>query len=131
VAGPTPGGGGRTRGLPTVLDRLLHQALPQGRPPAWDQTVSEGSDGGRPGRAAPQAIARAHAEREAGYRGVVDRERAPCFARVHQATRMRLGKERGPDRGVVQQIDRSLQAGALTGEGFEAPTEGSPQGAYA
>lgn len=56
---PKPGGGVRTLGIPTVLDRFLQQALLQGLQPAWDPTFSDHSDGFRPGRSAHQATARA------------------------------------------------------------------------
>jgi RNA-directed DNA polymerase len=128
VESPTPGGGGRTRGLPTVLERWLPQALLQGLPPAWDQTFAEGSDGFRPGRAAHQAIARAHADLAEGSRGVVEREREKCFDRVPQEPLMRLVTERGTARRVRPRRDWDLQAGARTGEGFEATTAGTPQG---
>ena len=125
---PTPSGGGRQLGIPTVLDRFLQPALLQGLPPAGDPPLAEGSDGCRPGRSAPQAMARAPAYLEAGYRWVGDVERAKCCDRVHQEKRMRLVTERIADRRVVQRMDRSLQAGALPGDGFEATPAGTPQG---
>lgn len=69
---PKPSGGVRQLGIPTVLDRFLPQALLQVLQPEWDPTFSEGSYGFRPGRSAHQAIARAQAYLEAGYRWVVD-----------------------------------------------------------
>jgi RNA-directed DNA polymerase len=59
---------------------------------------------------------------------VVALEREKFFNRVHPDTRMSLVKERGKDRGGLQVLDRSLQAGALTGDGFEATTAGTPPG---
>ena len=115
-------------GIPTVLDRFLQQALLQVLQPEWDKTVSEGSDGFRPGRSAHQAIARAQAYLEEGYSGVVDLDLEKFFDRVHHDKVMSLVKERVTDRRVLQLIDRYLKAGALTGDGFEATTEGTPQG---
>ena len=63
---PKPGGGVRTLGIPTVVDRFLQQALLQVLQPAWDKTFAEGSYGLRPGRSAHQAIARAQAYVEEG-----------------------------------------------------------------
>jgi RNA-directed DNA polymerase len=125
---PKPGGGVRKLGIPTVLDRFLQQALLQVLPPAWDQTFSEGSYGFRPGRSAHQAIARAQAYLEEGSSWVVALDLEQFFDRVHQDKLLRLVKERGKDRRGLQLIDRYLNAGALTGDGFEATTEGPPQG---
>jgi RNA-directed DNA polymerase len=125
---PTPSGGVRKLGIPTVLDRFLQQALRQVLPPAWDKTFSEGRYGLRPGRSAHPAIARAQASLAEGYSWVVDLDREKCFDRVHQDKLMSRVKERVTDRRVLQRIDRDLKAGVLTGEGFEATTEGPPQG---
>jgi RNA-directed DNA polymerase len=72
VAIPKPGGGVRKLGIPTVLDRFLQQALLQVLQPEWDTTCSDHSYGCRPGRSAPQAIARAQQYLEDGYAWVVD-----------------------------------------------------------
>ena len=125
---PKPGGGVRQLGIPTVLDRFLQQALLQVLQPEWDQTFSNGSYGFRPGRSAHQAIARAQAYLEEGYSWVVDLDLAKFFDRVNHDKVMSLVKERITDRRVLQRIDRSLKAGALTGDGCEATTEGMPQG---
>jgi RNA-directed DNA polymerase len=125
---PKPGGGVRTLGIPTVLDRLLQQALLQVVPPEWEKTCSESSDGFRPGRSAHQAIARAQAYLEEGDGWVVDLDLEQFFDHVHQDTLMSLVKERVKDRRVLQLTERYLTAGALTGDGFEATTDGTPQG---
>lgn len=128
VAIPKPGGGVRKLAIPTGLARLLPQALLPVLQPAGAQTCAEGSDGLRPGRSAHQASARAQASLEEGASWVVALEREKCLDRVTQATLMSVGKERGKDRRGWRLLDRSLQAGALTGEGFEATTAGTPQG---
>jgi RNA-directed DNA polymerase len=63
-----------------------------------------------------------------GYSGVVDLDLEKCFDRVNQDKLRSLGKERVVDRRVLQRIDRSLKAGALTDEGWEATVEGTPPG---
>jgi RNA-directed DNA polymerase len=128
VAIPKPGGGVRQLGIPTVLARFLQQALLQVLQPAWDKTFSENSYGFRPGRSAHQAIAHAQAYLEEGYSWVVDLDLEKFFDRVNQDKLMSLVKERVKDRRVLHLIDRDLKAGALTGDGFEATTEGTPQG---
>ena len=125
---PTPSGGVRKLGSPTGLDRGLHHALLHVLPPAGEQTFAEGSSGLRPRRSAPQALARAQAYLAEGYSWGGALERATFCARVHQAKRMRRGKERRTDRRGVQRIARDLQAGALTGEGGAATTAGPPPG---
>jgi RNA-directed DNA polymerase len=125
---PKPGGGVRKLGIPTGLDRFLQQALLQVLQPEWDKTFSEGSYGFRPGRSAHQAIARAQAYLEEGYSWVVDLDLEKFFDRVNQDKLMSLVKERVKDRRGLQLIERYLKAGALTGDGFEATTEGTPQG---
>jgi RNA-directed DNA polymerase len=66
VESPKPGGGVRKRGIPTVRDRFIQQALLQVLQPAWDKTFSESSYGFRPGRSAHQAVARAQQYLEEG-----------------------------------------------------------------
>src|ERR1700761_8044055 len=56
---PKPAGGTRDLGIPTVIDRVIQQAVPQQLQPLWDPTFSEHSYGFRPGRSAQKAVARA------------------------------------------------------------------------
>lgn len=125
---PKPGGGGRKLGVPTVLDRFLHQALLQVLQPEWDKTFSDSSYGFRPGRAAHQAVAPAQRYLGEGHGGVVDLDLEKFFDRVTHDTLMSLVKARVADRRVLQLIDRYLKAGARTDEGGEATMEGTPQG---
>jgi len=69
---PKPGGGKRTLGIPTVMDRMIQQALHQALTPIFDPTFSEDSYGFRTGRSTHQAVLRAKEHIEAGYRWVVD-----------------------------------------------------------
>jgi RNA-directed DNA polymerase len=128
VESPKAGGGVRTRGLPTAVERCMQPAVRQGLQPMWDPTFSGGSDGVRPGRSAHPAVAQAPRDWGAGYGGVVDLAREKCFARGQQDQRMRLGKKRGADRRGRKRIDRDLQAGVRTEAGVEATVEGRPQG---
>jgi RNA-directed DNA polymerase len=114
--------------MPTGLDRFIPQARRQALQPEWDQTVSDGSDGFRPGRSAHQAIAQAQRYLGEGYSWVVDLDLERCFDRVNHDKRMSRVTQRVADRRVLQLIDRYLKAGALTDEGLEATREGTPQG---
>jgi RNA-directed DNA polymerase len=125
---PKPGGGVRKLGIPTVLDRVLQQAMLQVLQPEWDTTFSDGSYGFRPGRSAHQAIARAQRDGSAGYSWVVDLDVEKFFDRVNHDKLMSLVKGRVADRRVLELIDRYLKAGALTDAGLEATGEGTPQG---
>ena len=70
---PKPDGGGvRKLGIPSVLDRLIQQAVMQVLQRKWDRTFSDHSYGFRPGRSAHQAVAAAQQYIAAGYRWVVD-----------------------------------------------------------
>ena len=69
---PKPGGGVRELGIPTVVDRLIQQALLQVLQPLIDPTFSEHSHGFRPGRSAHNAVLEAQQYVQAGYRTVVD-----------------------------------------------------------
>jgi RNA-directed DNA polymerase len=77
---PKPGGGGeRALGIPTVIDRVIQQAVLQRLQPLWDPTFSAHSYGFRPGRSAQQAVAQAQAYVADGYRFVVDIDLAKFF----------------------------------------------------
>src|SRR5262249_56982419 len=67
-----PDGGVRKLGIPTVLDRLIQQAILQVLQRRWDPTFSEHSYGFRPGRSAHQAVAQAQSYVAEGYEWVVD-----------------------------------------------------------
>ena len=79
---PKPDGGERALGIPTVIDRMIQQAILQRLQPAWDATFSEHSFGFRPGRSAHQAVAAAQAYVIAGHEHVVDIDLAKFFDRV-------------------------------------------------
>ncbi len=70
---PKSGGGVRELGIPTVLDRLIQQAILQVLQPRFDPTFSSSSYGFRPGRSAHQAVCRAQQYVQAGKRVVVDK----------------------------------------------------------
>jgi RNA-directed DNA polymerase len=107
---------------------LIPQALLHVLQPAWDPPFSDHSDGFRPRRSAHQALARAQQYLEEGYDWGVDLDLEKVFDRVNHDKLMSLVKGRVAERRVLHLIDRDLKAGALTGDGFEATVEGTPQG---
>jgi RNA-directed DNA polymerase len=93
VAIPKPSGGRRLLGVPTVLDRLIQQALLQVLTPVFDPRFSEHSFGFRPGRSAPQAVERARQSIADGAAWVVDVDLDAFFDRVqHDALMARVAR---------------------------------------
>ena len=125
---PKPGGGTRMLGIPTVLDRLIQQAMHQILSPLFDPGFSESSYGFRPGRSAHQAIKAARMHVESGLRWVVDIDLEKFFDCVHHDTLMSLVKRKVGDRLALSLIDSYLKAGILEGGLITARVEGTPQG---
>jgi len=125
---PKPGGGTRMLGIPTVLDRLIQQAVHQVLSPLFDSDFSESSYGFRPGRSAHQAVKAARKSVEEGLRWVVDIDLEKFFDRVHHDTLMSLVKRKVADRPVLSLIDSYLKAGILEGGVTSPRVEGTPQG---
>jgi len=125
---PKPGGGTRMLGIPTVLDRLIQQAMHQVLNPLFDPDFSANSYGFRPGRSAHQAVKAAQKHVESGLRWAVDLDLEKFFDRVHHDTLMSLIKRKVGDRVVLSLIDGYLKAGILEGGLTTARTEGTPQG---
>ena len=125
---PKPQGGVRTLGIPTVVDRLLQQALHQVLQPLFEPTFSDGSHGFRPGRNAHQALRRAREYVAQGKRWVVDIDLEKFFDRVnHDLLMSKLATKVG-DARVLTLIRRYLEAGMMA-DGIVSPrTEGTPQG---
>jgi group II intron reverse transcriptase/maturase len=128
VAIPKPQGGVRTLGIPTVVDRLIQQALHQVLQPIFEPTFSEASYGFRPGRNAHQALRQARQYVAQGKRWVVDMDLEKFFDRVnHDLLMGKLARKIG-DARVLTLIRRYLEAGMMT-DGLVMPrTEGTPQG---
>jgi len=125
---PKPDGGIRKLGIPTVLDRLIQQAVMQVLQRRWDRTFSEHSYGFRPGRSAHQAVEQAQKYIAEGYRWVVDLDLEKFFDRVNHDRLMAKIAERVGDKRMLKLIRAFLMAGVLE-EGLVKPVdEGTPQG---
>ena len=125
---PKASGGTRPLGIPTVLDRLIQQAVMQVLQAGWDGTLSEASFGFRPGRSAHQAVQRAQELIASGHDHVVDIDLEKFFDRVNHDILMGLVAKRVADKRILKLIRGFLTAGVLA-DGLVGPTEeGTPQG---
>ncbi len=128
VSIPKPGGGVRELGIPTVVDRLIQQALLQVLQPRIDPTFSAHSHGFRPERSAHGAVLEAQRYVQAGYRVVVDVDLEKFFDRVNHDILMDRLAKRIADKRVLRLIRRYLQAGILRHGVSSERHEGTPQG---
>jgi group II intron reverse transcriptase/maturase len=125
---PKPAGGERELGVPTVLDRMVQQALAQVMTPLFDPHFSERSFGFRPGRSAHQAVERARADVACGFEWAVELDLDRFFDRVNHDALMARVARRVHDKRVLRLIRRYLDAGVMV-DGVKQPSEeGTPQG---
>lgn len=125
---PKPGGGVRQLGIPTVVDRLVQQAILQVLEPILDPTFSASSFGFRPGRSAHQALAQAQKYVADGRDIVVDLDLEKFFDRVnHDVLMARLARRIG-DKRLLKIVRRFLAAGMMQAGVVVAREEGTPQG---
>lgn len=125
---PKAGGGVRTLGIPTVLDRFLQQAVLQVLQPRFDPTFSESSYGFRPGRRAHDAVCQAQRYVQDGRRWVVDVDLEQFFDRVNHDVLLGKWSQRIADRRVLALIRRYLEAGIMAHGVVQDRYEGTPQG---
>lgn len=125
---PKPGGGVRQLGIPTVVDRLVQQAILQVLEPILDPTFSGSSFGFRPGRSAHQALRQARKYVADGQGTVVDLDLEKFFDRVnHDILMARLAWRIG-DKRLLRIVRRFLEAGMLQHGVCMDRHEGTPQG---
>lgn len=125
---PKPDGGKRPLGIPTVLDRLVQQAIAQRLQLIWEPHFSETSFGFRPGRCQHDAMRHAKSYIVEGYRNIVDIDLEKFFDQVnHDRLMSRLATKIG-DKRVLKLVRRFLSAGVMTGGLVSPATKGTPQG---
>jgi len=125
---PKPDGGVRKLGIPTVLDRLIQQAVMQVLQRRWDRTFSESSYGFRPGRSAQQAVAKAQQYIAEGHSWCVDLDLEKFFDRVNHDKLMGQIAKRVGDKRLLKLIRAFLNAGVMENGLVSPSVEGTPQG---
>ncbi|WP_368046105.1 group II intron reverse transcriptase/maturase [Rhizobium sp. CBN3] len=124
---PKPGGE-RELGIPTVLDRLIQQALLQVLQPILDPTFSQHSYGFRPGRGAHDAVLAAQSFVQSGRRVVVDVDLEKFFDRVEHDILIDRLRRKIPDPGVIRLVRAYLSADIVDGDAVIKRSRGTPQG---
>ena len=125
---PKPGGGERLLGIPTVLDRMIQQAITQVLTPIFDPGFSRSSYGFRPKRSAHQAVKQAQQFISEGHRYVVDLDLEKFFDRVNHDILMSRVARRVGDKPLLRVIRAFLEAGAMQNGCCVSSDEGTPQG---
>ena len=125
---PKPNGGVRKLGVPTVIDRIVQQALVQVLSPIFEPTFSEYSYGFRPGRSCQNAIDRALECLNSGYEWIVDLDLEKFFDNVNHDKLIRLVDNQVKDSDVTSLIMKFLKAGVMVNGTFEESKVGTPQG---
>ena len=125
---PKPDGGVRQLGIPTVLDRMIQQAIAQVLTPIFDPEFSEHSYGFRPGRNAKEAVIKARQYIQDGYNWVVDIDLARYFDTVNHDKLMNLVARKVADKRVLRLIRAYLKSGVMLNGVVVDTEEGCPQG---
>ena len=123
-----PDGGVRKLGIPTVLDRLIQQAVLQVLQPRWNPTFSQHSYGFRPRRSAHHAVAQAQQYIAEGYSWVIDLDLEKFFDRVNHDKLMGQIAKRVEDKRLLKLIRAFLNAGVMENGLVSPSVEGTPQG---
>jgi RNA-directed DNA polymerase len=125
---PKANGGARKLGIPTVLDRMIQQAIHQALSPVIEPTFSAHSYGFRPGRSAQDAVKAAREYIEEGYSCVVDIDMEKFFDTVNHDRLMARMRNEIKDKRVLRLVNAYLKAGVMVDGISEATEEGTPQG---
>ena len=123
------GQGKRRLGIPTVVDRVIQQAIAQVLGPLFDPDFSVSSFGFRPKRSAHHAVKQIQSYLKTGYRVAVDMDLAKFFDRVNPDALMARVARKVHDKALLRLIGKYLRAGVLVGEDLQPTETGVPQGA--
>jgi len=125
---PKENGKTRKLGIPTVVDRMIQQAITQVLTPIYEEQFSDNSYGFRPNRSAHDALRKCQTNITEGYKYVVDMDLERYFDTVNQSKLIQILSETIKDGRVISLINKFLNAGIMVGEIFEDSPEGVPQG---
>jgi len=125
---PKPDGGTRPLGIPTVLDRLIQQAISQVMVPIFDPGFSESSFGFRPGRSAHNAVRKVQGYIREGYSTAVDMDLSKFFDTVNHDVLMHRVSRKIRDKRLLCLIGKYLRAGVVIGGRLQKTRKGVPQG---
>lgn len=118
----------RQLGIPTVVDRVIQQAIQQILSPIYEGQFSESSYGFRPRRSAHQALQQCKDYITAGYKHAVDMDLEKFFDKVNQSKLIEILSRTIKDGRVISLIHKYLNAGVIVSNKFERTEEGVPQG---
>ena len=125
---PKPDGGVRKLGIPTVIDRIIQQAMSQQLIPIYEPKFSDGSFGYRPGRSAKEAIQKIKEYAEQGYTRAVVLDLSKYFDTLNHELLVNILRRDVKDERVIQMIKRYLRSGVMENGVVVKTEEGSPQG---
>ena len=125
---PKPDGGVRKLGIPTVVDRIIQQAIAQQLVPIYEPLFSDDSYGYRPNRSAQQAIQKVKWYAEQGYTSAVLVDLSKYFDTLNHELLMNLLRKNIHDKRVIELIKKYLKAGVMENGLLVKTAEGSPQG---
>src|SRR5690606_12762397 len=118
----------RNLGIPTVVDRVIQQAIAQVLTPIYEKQFSENSFGFRPKRSAHDAIKKSQDNIQQGYKYVVDMDLEKYFDTVNQSKLIEVLSRTIKDGRVISLIHKYLRAGVVVKHRFEETEVGVPQG---
>jgi RNA-directed DNA polymerase len=125
---PKATGGSRPLGIPSVMDRVIQQAIAQVLIPVFDPGFSETSYGFRPGRSAHEAVYKVREYIRQGYKTAVDMDLSKFFDTVNHDVLMHRVARKVRDKGVLRLIGKYLRAGVVVNGRLQKTPEGVPQG---
>lgn len=125
---PKPDGGVRKLGIPTVVDRVIQQAIAQQLTPIFEPHFSDNSFGYRPGKSAQMAIQKVREYAERGYKHAVLIDLSKYFDTLNHELLMNMVREQVHDKRVTELIKKYLKSGVMENGLLVKTEEGSPQG---
>ena len=125
---PKDNGGVRQLGIPTVIDRIIQQAIAQVLIPIYEPKFSDGSYGYRPNRSAKDAISKVKEYADEGYKFAVCLDLSKYFDTLNHELLMNMLRQDIHDKRLIDLIKKYLKSGVMENGTVTKTKEGSPQG---